>query len=159
MENLPMLEDARFDIVHHPVSTCYVPDLAPVYEEVSRLLRDDGIYIGQHKQPTNLQIAAATARGEYALGIEYYHRGPLPDATGAMYREKGATEYLHRWEDLIGGLCRAGLWIEDMREPYWGDPSAPPGKKAHRCRYAAPYVRVKARRRPREKPEKVSIVR
>ncbi|MDP6505676.1 MAG: methyltransferase domain-containing protein, partial [Planctomycetota bacterium] len=70
MENLPMLEDARFDIVHHPVSTCYVPDLAPVYEEVSRLLRDDGIYIGQHKQPTNLQIAAATARGEYALGIE-----------------------------------------------------------------------------------------
>ncbi|MDA0839066.1 MAG: class I SAM-dependent methyltransferase [Planctomycetota bacterium] len=149
MEDLPTLENGSFDIVHHPVSTCYVPDLTPVYKEVARLLKDYGIYIGQHKQPTNLQIAAATGRGEYCLGVEYYHRGPLPDAAGAMYREKDATEYLHRWEDLIGGLCRAGLWIEDLREPYWGDPSAPPGLKAHRCRYTAPYVRVKARRRPR----------
>ena len=45
MDFLPMLQDASFDIVIHPVSTCYVPDIAKVYTEVARLLVDDGIYI------------------------------------------------------------------------------------------------------------------
>src|SRR5690606_20338280 len=51
MDDLTRFEAARFDIVHQPVSTCYVPDVEAVYREIARVLRDGGIYISQHKQP------------------------------------------------------------------------------------------------------------
>src|SRR5690606_8495589 len=41
MDDLSMLGTAVFDVIIHPVSTCYVPDLRPVYAEVARLLGDD----------------------------------------------------------------------------------------------------------------------
>ncbi|MCA9097643.1 MAG: class I SAM-dependent methyltransferase, partial [Planctomycetaceae bacterium] len=70
MDDLSMLNDQSFDIVHQPVSTCYVPNLTPVYQEISRVSRDGGIYISQHKQPTSLQIDGRDARDRYFLGIQ-----------------------------------------------------------------------------------------
>ena len=43
-------------------------------------------------------------------------------------------------------MCRAGFVIEDVIEPLHADERAPPGTFAHRSRYVAPYLRVKARR-------------
>lgn len=153
MDDLSPLAEQSFDIVHQPVSTCYIGRLQPVYDEVARVLRDGGLYISQHKQPASLQITHRTPRQQYVLGIEYYHEGPLPPVEDTAYREEGAVEFLHRWEELIGGLCRAGFVLEDLREPYRGDPSALPGDFRHRGRYMAPYVRLKARRRPRSAAE------
>lgn len=152
MDDLSALADASFDIVHQPVSTCYVPDVAKVYREVARVLRDGGLYISQHKQPTSLQITHRDAQDRYMIGIEYYHAGPLPAAADTSYRETGAVEYLHRWDQLIGELCRSGLVLEDLREPYRADPHAPPGDFRHRGRFTPPYVRLKARRLPRTEP-------
>lgn len=149
MDDLSMLREESFDIVHQPVSTCYVPDIAAVYREVARVLRDGGLYISQHKQPTSLQITHRDAQDRYVIGIEYYHRGPLPPSEDRSYREAGAVEYLHRWEQLIGELCRAGFVLEDLREPYRGGANATPGDFRHRGRFTAPFVRLKARRLPR----------
>ena len=146
MDDLSMLRDRSFDLVHQPVSTCYVPDVNPVYREIARVLRPGGLYISQHKQPTSLQISHRDARNRYVLGVEYYHTGPLPAVDDKSYRETGAVEYLHRWEDLVGGLCRAGFVIEDLREPYRADPKQPPGHFGHRGRFVPPYVRIKARK-------------
>lgn len=146
MDDLSMLDAETFDIVHQPVSTCYVPRLADVYTEVARVLRNDGLYISQHKQPTSLQITDRDPQDRYLLGIEYYHSGPLPPVADRSYREDGAAEYLHRWDQLIGELCRAGFVLEDLVEPRRGDPKAPPGHFRHRGRFTAPYVRLKARR-------------
>jgi SAM-dependent methyltransferase len=149
MDDLSLLADASFDIVHQPVSTCYVPDVGPVYREVARVLRDGGLYVSQHKQPVSLQIVGRNAREQYVIGIDYYHQGPLPDTSDTMYRERGTTEYLHRLHELMGGLCRAGFVIEDFREPYRADPKAAPGEVGHRGRFVPPYLRLKARRLPR----------
>jgi hypothetical protein len=43
-------------------------------------------------------------------------------------------------------LCRAGFVIEDLVEPLHAKADAEPGTFAHRSRYVAPYVRIKARR-------------
>ena len=59
---------------------------------------------------------------------------------------QGTVEYLHRWEDLVGGLCRAGFVLEDLVEPRRGDPKARPGHFKHRGMFVPPYVRIKARR-------------
>ncbi len=146
MDNLPMLSDASFDIVHQPVSTCYIQDVAKVYREVARLLRDGGIYISQHKQPTSLQISHRDEQDRYTIGVEYYHSGALPRVADDSYRERGAVEFLHRWDDLVGELCRSGFVLEDLREPFRADHSAAPGHFGHRGRFVAPYVRLKARR-------------
>lgn len=146
MDAMTPLSDASFDIVHQPVSTCYVPDIAAVYREIARVLRPGGIYISQHKQPTCLQVTHRDPRDRYTIGLEYYHKGPLPAVEDTSYREAGTTEYLHRWDQLIGELCRAGFVLEDLREPYRANPTSPPGHFGHRGRFIAPYVRLKARR-------------
>ncbi|MBX3440262.1 MAG: class I SAM-dependent methyltransferase, partial [Planctomycetaceae bacterium] len=117
-----------------------------VYREIARVLRTDGLYISQHKQPTSLQIAERDPQDRYVIGVEYYHADPLPAVTDLSYREEGASEYLHRWEQLVGALCRAGFVLEDLVEPCRADPRARPGHFRHRGRYVAPYVRLKARR-------------
>jgi SAM-dependent methyltransferase len=153
MDDLSPLAGESFDIVHHPVSTCYVPDVLAVYREVARVLRCGGLYISQHKSPTSLQVTGRTRDHRYVIGREYYHEGPLPPSEDTAYRESGATEYLHRWEQLIGGLCRCGFAIEDLAEPKRADANAPVGDFRHRGRYVAPYVRIKARRVRREQEQ------
>ena len=150
MDDLSSLADASFDLVHHPVSTCYIPEVQPVFREVARVLKDGGLYISQHKSPTSLQVTSRTPRNEYVIGINYYHTGPLPACEDQSYRETGAVEYLHRWEQLVGGMCQAGLVIEALSEPRRGNPQAQPGDFKHRGMYIAPYLRIKARRSPRQ---------
>lgn len=146
MDDLSMLGDESFDIVHQPVSTCYVPSLKPVYAEVSRVIRDHGIYISQHKQPVSLQISHRNERHQFVIGVEYYQEGPLPKQQDTSYREKGATEYLHRMEEIVGGLCVSGFVIEDLREPKRADYNVDVSHFGYRGRFVPPYVRMKARR-------------
>lgn len=149
MDDLSELADETFDIVHQPVSTCYIPRIRDVYAEIARVLRNEGLYISQHKQPTSLQVVERDAYNRYVLGVSYYHADPLPAVQDTAYREAGAVEYLHRWEQLVGELCKAGFVIEDLTEPRRGDPKARPGHFRHRGMFVAPYVRIKARRKER----------
>jgi ubiquinone/menaquinone biosynthesis C-methylase UbiE len=153
MDHLPMLDDASFDIVMHPVSTCYVPDIASVYREVARVTAPGGVYISQHKQPVNLQADhAANARG-YVIAEPYYRTGPLPPVLNdTLHREVGTLEFLHRWEQLLGNLCRAGFVIEDVAEPKHADPTAEPGSFKHRSQFIPPYIKIKARRTEQQRP-------
>lgn len=147
MDDLGMFADASFDIVIHPVSTCYVPDVRPVFLEVARVTVPQGLYISQHKQPTSLQTDVKPSPGGYEIIQPYYRRDPLPPVAGSLHREPGTLEFLHRWEELIGGMCQAGFVIENLSEPYHGGDEPPAvGSFAHRSRYVAPYLRIKARR-------------
>jgi SAM-dependent methyltransferase len=146
MDDLSALPPAGFDVVIHPVSTCYLPDVVAVYREVARVTAPGGLYISQHKQPTSLQADVQPGPRGYELIEPYYRQGPLPAITGSLHREEGTMEFLHRWEELLGGLCRAGFVIEDVTEPPHANPRSPPGTFKHRSCYVAPYVRVKARR-------------
>ena len=155
MTDLTGLGEAEFDLVIHPVSTCYVPSILPVYAEVARVLREGGLYISQHKQPVSLQASIEPVASGYTLQHTYYRDQPIPppnvsnslsDNSARRLREQGAVEFLHRWEDLLGGLCRSGFVVEDLIEPLHAKPHEPVGSFAHRATYIPPYVRIKARR-------------
>jgi SAM-dependent methyltransferase len=146
MDDMPMLAAASFDIVINPVSTFYVPRVEPVYREIARVTRPGGLYISQHKSPTSLQTNVKPDQRGYELTEPYYRAGPLPPVLGSPHREPGTLEYLHRWEELLGLMCRAGFVIEDLVEPLHAKPDATRGDFAHRSQFVAPYVRVKARR-------------
>ena len=151
MDDLSVFSNAEFDIVIQPVSTCYLPNIAPIFMEVARVLRSGGIYISQHKQPTSLQTSLQRSENGWTLDQPYYRTGPLPmlplnQGQGSRLREEGTHEYLHRWEDILGGMCRTGFVIEDFIEPFHADPDADRSSFGDRCHFPAPYMRIKARR-------------
>ena len=146
MDDLSMFAAASFDFVIHPVSSCYLPQIEPVYREVARVTRPHGLYVSQHKQPVSLQTSVRPSDQGYLLSEPYYREGPLPPVVGSSLREEGTLEYLHRWEELLGLMCRAGFVIEDLAEPQHARADAAVGSFAHRSRFVAPYVRIKARR-------------
>lgn len=146
MDDLSALPAASFDIVAQPVSTCYVPDIVAVYRAVARVTVPGGLYISQHKQPVSLQAELQPSQRGYALVEPYYRSGPMPPGATSRLREPGALEFLHRWEEIVGGLCRSGFVVEDLVEPCHAESEAEPGSFGHRSRYVAPYVRIRARR-------------
>lgn len=146
MDDLTCFDAESFEIVIQPVSTCYVPDILNVYRQIARVMAPGGVYISQHKQPVSLQVDSQGGSA-YRLDAHYYRREPLPPAqTASLVREAGTLEYIHRWQELIGGMCSAGFAIEDLTEPLHADPAAEPGSFGHRSHFVAPYVRIKARR-------------
>jgi SAM-dependent methyltransferase len=147
MDQLDMLPTGLFDLVIQPVSTCYMANISSLFPEVARITKPQGLYISQHKQPTNLQASLNTYTGHYVVEHAYYDRRPVPPATSAsLLREPGTREFVHGWNDLLGGICRSGFVIEDVSEPQHGRPDALPGTFGHRCHFIAPYLRIKARR-------------
>lgn len=163
MDKLDMLAGESFEIVVHPVSTCYLPDVTPVFREVARVLRAGGVYVSQHKSPISLQASCTmNADSRYGLEHTYYRDDPVPVSTesnsvAGRLRERGAVEYLHRLEQLIGGICRSGMTIEDFVEPLHADDSAGAGSFADRARYIAPYLRIKARKGSRMPQSKLIL--
>ncbi|MDC0268008.1 class I SAM-dependent methyltransferase [bacterium] len=147
MTQMPLLQDAEFDLVMQPVSACYIQELDLLYQEVARVLKPGGLYIVQHKQPVSLQCGAFPKQGAYWVDHEARHKGPLPVVRGSEHREEGALEFLHPLEDLLGGLCRRSFVIEDVREPWHGKSTAPAGSFFHRSQSIPPYIAIKARRR------------
>lgn len=152
MDQLDMLNANEFDIVIHPVSTCYLPDVGPVFREVARVLRPEGIYVSQHKSPISLQASChVDASQRFSLEQTYYREDPIPvlndsNSAGRRLRERGAVEYLHRFEQLVGGICRAGMVVEDLIEPVHADDDGEAGSFGRRAKYIAPYLRIKARK-------------
>jgi len=148
MDDLSMLAAARYDLVIHPVSTCYVPDVGRVFAEVARVTKPGGRYVSQHKSPMSLQASVETgATGRYELLHPHGGGGPLPPAPPSRLRETGTQEFIHSLTALLGGICAAGFTIEDICEPDHTLPAAVPGSFAHRAAFVPPYLRVLARRR------------
>lgn len=157
MDDLSGCMDSEFDLVIHPVSTCYVWDVRPVYREVARVCKAGGVYISHHKQPACLNAAQfPESEGGYRVELPQDQNRPLPEVKNSLYREEGTLEFAHSYEHLLGEMCRSGFSIEDVIEPQHGDKSAPPGDFKHRSRYLPPFISIKARRR--EKPKSQIIL-
>ena len=147
MCNLRSLQDGEFDLVVHPVSTCYVSQISEVFQEVARVLRVGGLYISQHKQPVNLQASLLPIDGKYVIERPAKTGGIAePSIQASRLREPGTREVIHSLQTILGGICRAGFVIEDFAEPQHGKVEQPLGTFGHRCAFIPPYIRVKSRR-------------
>jgi SAM-dependent methyltransferase len=142
-----MLAAGRFDLVIHPVSTCYVPDVGRVFREVARVVKPGGIYVSQHKAPASLQAGLVPVPGgRYELVHPAGRREPLPPEPPSRLREAGTQEFIHSLSALLGGICAAGFTIEDCGEPDHRQAGAAAGSFAHRAEFLPPYLRILARR-------------
>jgi SAM-dependent methyltransferase len=145
MDDLSMLASAHYDLVIHPVSTCYVPDVRRVFAEVARVTKPGGRYVSQHKSPVSLQASVEPGiGGRYELVRPHSGGEPLPPEPPSRLRETGTLEFIHSLTSLLGGICAAGFAIEDVCEPDHAQPAAVAGSFAHRAAFAPPYLRILA---------------
>ena len=151
MDELTMLKNDYFDLVIHPVSSCYLPSLKQVFSEIVRVCRPGGLYMSQHKSPRSLQSSLQpNLNGRYELLFPECqsadNSGALPPAPPSRLREAGTDEFVHSLTDILGGICRAGFSIEDFFEPNEGDQEAVRGSFTHRAAFLPPYIRILARK-------------
>ncbi len=147
MLDMSMLADGEFDLVIQPVSTCYVSDVSRVFSEVSRVLKPNGLYVSQHKQPINLQASLKTRQNKYTLETEVGAVAlPAKADEPSSLREPSTREIAHSLESLLGGICRNGMVIEDIHEPNHAKADSVADTMGHRSRFVPPYLRIKARK-------------
>jgi ubiquinone/menaquinone biosynthesis C-methylase UbiE len=123
MTDLSVFEDEYFDIVHQPISICFVPDVALVYKEVFRVLKKGGLYHVDHINPATHPTSYDNVIDGWD-GIGYrisspYIGGPLRiDEKGNENMISGEVdgEFRHLFIDIFCKLTEAGFQIKYIWE-------------------------------------------
>ena len=120
MHDLSAFEDESFDLVFHPVSNCYAPDVPPVWREVFRVLRPGGVLLAGFMSPTSYIFdPLAEDRGELVVRypLPYSDAKSLPqDEREEVARQFHTFEFSHSLQDQIGAQLEAGLLLAGFYE-------------------------------------------
>jgi SAM-dependent methyltransferase len=120
MMDLSIFADESFDLIFHPVSNGFVPDVRPVWREAFRVLRHGGVLLAGIANPLIYMFDMEKLdRGELEVrwSIPYSDLESLTEAQLKEYEEKGyPLEWSHTLEDQIGGQTSAGFLIAGFYE-------------------------------------------
>lgn len=124
MADLSRFADESFDLIFHPCSNCFVPDITQVWQECARVLSPDGILLAgfanpirylfddERKNNGNLQV-------RYALPYSDLEHIQEPHVQKIM-ADGEPLEFSHTLATQIGAQLRAGLMLTDLFEDRWG---------------------------------------
>ncbi|MEV6521780.1 class I SAM-dependent methyltransferase [Longispora sp. NPDC051575] len=121
MRDLSAFSDASFDLVFHPVSNLFCPDLAPVWSECFRVLRPGGALLSGFLNPDLylFDVDALDNRGELVVR----HKLPYSDLTHLSAEERVSVfgpeaplEWGHSLTAQIGGQLAAGFHLTAFAE-------------------------------------------
>jgi SAM-dependent methyltransferase len=124
MADLSVFENEKFDLIVHPCSNCFVPDIMPVWREAFRVLKRGGHLISGFSYPIAFVLdPELEAKG--TLQIKYgtpYSDLDLTEEERRRYTDAGEPlAFGHTLEDQIGGQIAAGFSItgyyEDRASP------------------------------------------
>ena len=112
MANLEMFADDSFDLIVHPCSNCFVPDVLPVWREAFRVLRRGGCLLAGFANPAM-----------YMFDLDLADRSGTPrsETLIAVLRTVRAAR-MSRWNSAIvsklqiGGQIAAGFSIIGLYE-------------------------------------------
>ncbi|MCK5646419.1 MAG: class I SAM-dependent methyltransferase, partial [Anaerolineales bacterium] len=121
MADLNMFDDQTFDLIVHPVSNTFVPDVRPVWAEAFRVLRSGGALLSGFTNPLAYLFDEELAESEGILrvvySIPYSDVENLPQVKMEKYIEaKSPLEYSHTLDDQIGGQIEVGFLIAGFYE-------------------------------------------
>jgi len=122
MHDLSRFEDESFDLVFHPVSNCYAPEVRPVWREAFRVLRPGGGLLAGFMNPAAYVFdPIAEERGELVprFSLPYSDARDLTPEELAQVREEFHTvEFSHTLGDQIGGQLEAGFHLVGLYEDH-----------------------------------------
>lgn len=113
MRRLDGLADSSFDLIVHPISNIFVPEVRPVWAEAFRVLRPGGRLLAGFMNPVAYIFdLEASDRGELSVRhkLPYSDLENLTESELHGYLERGqALEWSHTLTDQIGGQLDAGF--------------------------------------------------
>nr|MDO8114830.1 class I SAM-dependent methyltransferase [Candidatus Sigynarchaeota archaeon] len=120
MANLSMLPDASFDLVVHPVSNVFAPDVRPVWKEVARVLNTGGVLLAGFTNPVVYLFDSAQLTKNRLVVSHKIPYSPFNDdakaETDILFKQGSPLEFGHTLQDQIGGQVDAGLAITGFYE-------------------------------------------
>lgn len=121
MRDLSGFADGSFDLVFHPVSNLFVPEVRPVWTEAFRVLRGGGTLLAGFLNPVCYVFdrALQDERGELRVrySLPYSDAEDLDAEERRRLAEAGEPfEFGHTLEDQIGGQTDAGFLISGLYE-------------------------------------------
>lgn len=120
MRDLGAFGDTSFDVVFHPVSNLFCPDIRPVWRECARVLRPGGTLLAGFMNPDIFIFdrEAEDERGELVVrhSLPYSDLTHMSDDERARFVGDGPLEHSHSMSDQIGGQIDAGFVITGFRE-------------------------------------------
>jgi len=130
MRDLSAFEDASFDLIVHPVSNCFIPDVRPVWQEAFRVLRPGGRLLSGFCNPL-VYMFDPILEQEGALLVRYsipYSdlEALTPEERKELYGDDDAIEFGHSLTDQIGGQIDAGFSIQGFYEDRTPDDTLSP---------------------------------
>ena len=123
MRDLSAFDDESFDLIVHPVSNLFVPNVRPVWREAHRVLRTGGALLAGFDNP----ILHVFDQEKADSGVlEVRHQVPYSDLTSISAAERQRLlddqqplEFGHSLTDQIGGQLDAGFALTGFYEDGW----------------------------------------
>jgi SAM-dependent methyltransferase len=126
MADLSCFESGCFDLIFHPVSNVFAPDVRPVWRECHRVLRPGGRLLAGFMNPCYYLFDHDDLETGGPLEVRY--ELPYADVThlsaerlAARRAASDALEFGHSLDDQIGGQLDAGFVISGLYEDRWDD--------------------------------------
>lgn len=120
MADLHMFADKSFDLIFHPVSNIFVPDVLPVWREAFRVLRRGGSLLAGMTNPVMYIFDLFKLdEGELIVkhSLPYSDLESLSEAERQHYLDQDfPLEFSHTLEDQIGGQLQAGFVLTGFFE-------------------------------------------
>lgn len=123
MRDLAALADGAFDLIVHPVSNLFVPDVRPVWAEAQRVLRPGGALLAGFCNPI-IYLFDQELADKGVLQVR--HKLPYSDLTSLSDEERAVyiedqqpLEFSHTLQEQIGGQIDAGFAITGFYEDEW----------------------------------------
>jgi SAM-dependent methyltransferase len=120
MHDLSQFADARFDMIFHPVSNSFAPDIEPVWRECFRVLRRGGVLLAGFMNPIiYIFDPDAQDRGELRVRFSLPYADVVdlsPDELHRVIERDHTVEFSHTLETQIGGQLQAGFVLTHLFE-------------------------------------------
>lgn len=125
MRNLSAFADESFDLVVHPCSNVFVPDILPVWREAYRVIRKGGILLAGFTNP--ILYIFEEELSEYGVfrvvnTLPYSDLTDLsPERLQQRMQKQEPLEFSHTLDEQIGGQLQAGFVLAGFFEDSWRD--------------------------------------
>ena len=168
MRDLSMFSDEEFDIVYQPYSINYIPSVGEIFDEVTRVLKPQGIYDLMFHNPfvhgtwKDGCWGRAWQADELWEGKGYPIWQPYKDGYAIQTSDphwnfsnqkdeavkiKSPQEYRHTLSTILNGLILRGFEIVNLKEETGSGEHAIPGTWEHYTACAPPWMYLISRKK------------